>query len=303
MKKQRVMIGLCFGVLVFMMGCQKKEEVVSDVKEEVTEAPQVQEATDKPYAVYDLEEEWIFVDRIGNEYILLVDAQANLIQYDTWGFYYENGRPHYDGEGYRARLGVDVSYYQDDIEWERVKKDGMEFAIVRIGYRGYGAAGTLNADTAFEKHMKGARDAGLDVGVYFFAQAINEQEAIEEAEYVLELLKGRELDLPVVYDPETVLEPGARTAGVSREQFTKNAKAFCDTIEDAGYDSMIYCNMLWQAFELDMSELKDYKIWYADYEPYPQTPYHFDMWQYTYQGSVDGISGNVDINMQMIKEK
>lgn len=293
-------MGLFLSILVLMVGCGKKEEVTSEIKEEVVE---VQETVDKPYAIYDIEEDWVFVDRVGNEYSLQVDVQAKLIQYDMGGFYYEDRKPYYDGEGYKSRLGVDVSYYQEDIDWEKVKKDGMEFAIVRIGYRGYGAVGTLNADTAFEKHIKGAKKAGLDVGVYFFAQAINEQEAIEEAEFVLGILQGRKLDMPVVYDPETVLEPGARTTGVSREQFTKNAQAFCNTIEKAGYDSMIYCNMLWQAFELDMSELKNYKIWYADYEPYPQTPYHFDMWQYTYQGSVDGIQGNVDINMQMIKDK
>ena len=165
------------------------------------------------------------------------------------------------------------------------------------------SAGTLNLDPRYEQYIQGAKDAGLDVGVYFFAQAINEQEAVEEAEFVLQHLNGRELEMPIVYDPETVLEDGARTTGVSREQFTKNAIAFCERIKEAGYQPMIYCNMLWQAFELDMSELTEYPIWYADYEPYPQTPYHFEIWQFTQKGSVDGIKGNVDINLQLIESE
>lgn len=140
------------------------------------------------------------------------------------------------------------------------------------------------------------------MGVYFFSQAVNEEEAKEEADFVLEHLKGKELQMPVVYDPEHILEDEARTDGVTGEQFTQNAKVFCKEIEEAGYDAMIYSNMLWEAYELDLKVLEEYPIWYADYELKPQTPYRFEFWQYTNQGAVDGIEGETDLNIQLIKQ-
>ena len=198
--------------------------------------------------------------------------------------------------------GFDISHHQGDIDWEQVKAAGYEFAILRIGYRGYGEEGTLNADEKFEQNMENARKAGIDVGVYFFSQAVNEEEAKEEADFVLEHLKGQELQMPVVYDPEHILEDEARTDGVTGEQFTQNAKVFCKEIEEAGYDAMIYSNMLWEAYELDLEKLLDYPVWYADYEELPQTPYKFTMWQYSSTGSVAGIEGNVDLNIQLLKK-
>ena len=127
------------------------------------------------------------------------------------------------------------------------------------------------------------------------------EEAKEEADFVLEHLKGQELQMPVVYDPEHILEDEARTDGVTGEQFTQNAKVFCKAIEEAGYDAMIYSNMLWEAYELDLEKLSDYPVWYADYEELPQTPYRFSMWQYSSTGSVPGIDGNVDLDIQFVK--
>lgn len=289
-------------VLVFT-GCAQKDNTQETVKEVEEQQTEPIDAVQELDAMLGIEETWTFADAVGREYDMEVDLKANLNQYDEECFYHEGEKMVYDGEGYRYRLGVDVSYYQQEIDWEKVKDAGMEFAIIRLGYRGYGGSGTIKLDSRYEENMQGAKQAGLDVGVYFFAQAINEQEAIEEAEFVLQHLKEYDLEMPVVYDPETVLEDGARTTGISREQFTKNAIAFCETIERAGYKSMIYCNMLWQAFELDMSELTEYPIWYADYNRFPQTPYHYDIWQYTQEGTVDGIQGNVDLNIQLIKTK
>ena len=115
-------------------------------------------------------------------------------------------------------------------------------------------------------------------------------------------LSGYNLQLPVVFDPESILDDDARTDHVSGEQFTKNTEAFCSAIEAAGYDAMIYSNMLWEAYELDLEKLSAYPVWYADYELKPQTPYHFEVWQYTNQGSVDGINGRTDINIQLIEK-
>ena len=138
------------------------------------------------------------------------------------------------------------------------------------------------------------------MGVYFFAQAVNEEEAREEADFVLQNLQGYTLQLPVVYDPESILDDEARTDNVSGEQFTKNTEVFCSAVAEAGYDPMIYANMLWEAFELDLEKLSEYPLWYADYEPAPQTPYHFRFWQYTNVGQVPGITGNADLNIEMI---
>ena len=133
-----------------------------------------------------------------------------------------------------------------------------------------------------------------------FSQAVNEEEAREEAEFVLKNLEGLSLELPVVYDPENILDADARTDDVTGEQFTKNTLVFHDMIEKAGYQPMIYSNMLWEAYQYDLEQLEKYPIWYADYEPLPQTPYHFEFLQYTNTASIDGITGTVDLNIQLI---
>lgn len=241
-----------------------------------------------------------FVDAFGNPYKVKINPDIARKKYRDKNFSYKEGKMIYKDDKYSSRLGVDVSHHQGKIDWEKVKEDGYEFAIIRIGYRGYGTEGTLNLDNRFHENIKDAQRAGLDVGVYFFAQAINEEEALEEAEFVLKHLKGYELELPVAYDPESILYDEARTDDVTGEQFTKNAKVFCKRIRKAGYETMIYSNMLWEAYELDLKKLSDYPIWYADYEPLPQTPYDFVMWQYTSSGTVDGIKGRVDLNIQFV---
>lgn len=244
-----------------------------------------------------------FVDVYGETYRMDINPSVPKKEYRDDGFSRTDGRAAYEDETYLSRPGVDVSQYQGQIDWEKVKADGFEFAMIRIGYRGYGEEGTLNPDPCFQDNMKNARNAGLDVGVYFFSQAVDREEALEEADFVLELLQGSELQMPVVYDPEHILHDEARTDHVSGEQFTENTKVFCERIREAGYEPMIYSNMLWEAFELDLEELEGYPVWYADYEPLPQTPYHFAMWQYTNEGTVDGIEGPVDLNIEMSKRK
>ena len=277
MKKVRWII---FGMLVALLtGCSGKKAA-----ETSADAKNVKNTLD-------------FVDAHGECYTVEINEAVAKNPYDNALFAKTENKISYEDDKYTSRLGVDVSVFQGDIDWEQVKAAGYEFAILRIGYRGYGEEGTLNADEKFEKNLKNARKAGMDVGVYFFSQAVNE----EEADFVLEHLKGQELQMPVVYDPEHILEDEARTDGVTGEQFTQNAKVFCKAIEEAGYDAMIYSNMLWEAYELDLEKLSDYPVWYADYEELPQTPYRFSMWQYSSTGSVPGIDGNVDLDIQFVK--
>jgi len=242
-----------------------------------------------------------FVDVFGAPYEVEINPQVERQTYLPECFVHDGDRLSYVGdERYRSRLGIDVSSFQGDVDWAAVKDAGIEFVIIRLGYRGYGQAGTLCLDKKFLQNIEGAQAQGLDVGVYFFAQAVNEAEAVEEAEFVLRYLEGYELQLPVVYDPESILDDTARTDNVTGEQFTLNTLAFCERIKEAGYEAMVYSNMLWEAYKLDLAQLSDYPIWYADYELLPQTPYRFSFWQYTNTGRVAGIIGDVDYNIQLI---
>lgn len=243
-----------------------------------------------------------FVDVFGTPYETLLDPGVEKHTYRMECFVHDGDHLSYVGdERYSYRLGIDVSSFQGDIDWSKVKEAGIGFAIVRLGYRGYGQTGMLCVDQKFERNIQNAQAEGLDVGVYFFAQAVNEEEAVEEAEFVLQYLEGYELQLPVVYDPESILEDTARTDDVTGEQFTKNTLAFCERIEEAGYEAMVYSNMLWEAYRFDLRQLAEYPIWYADYEPLPQTPYRFEFWQYTNTGRVDGVTGDVDFDIQLIE--
>ncbi len=243
-----------------------------------------------------------FVDVFGDHYQTAILSSVKKHEYSSDKFVHDGHKLTYEDEKYTSRMGVDVSRYQGKINWEKVKAEGIEFAILRIGYRGYGTAGNISLDERFYENIKGAQAAGLDVGVYFFSQAINEEEALEEANFVIEHLSGYELQLPVVYDPESILDAVARTDNVAGEQFTKNTIAFCDAVKKAGFEPMIYSNMLWEAFEFDLTQLDSIPIWYADYEKLPQTPYRFEYWQYTNAGVVSGIDGRMDLNIQIIEK-
>ncbi len=243
-----------------------------------------------------------FVDMFGEPYAVEKNPSIAEHSYTLSAFVHEGDKLSYEDEVYVSRLGVDVSHYNGEIEWGRVKEQGFEFAMIRLGYRGYGAEGTIHLDSQYESNIRNAQSAGVETGVYFFSQAVNEAEAEEEADFVLANLNGYEISLPIVYNVGSILDDEARTDAVTGEQFTLNAEAFCKKIAEAGYTPMIFCNMFWQAYELDLTQLSEYPVWYADYEPLPQTPYQFAFWQYSNHGSVDGIEGAVDLNLQLIRK-
>lgn len=193
-------------------------------------------------------------------------------------------------------MGIDVSRYQGDIDWEKVRNAGVEFAIIRVGGRSYGDDGELYTDDNAYINYTGAKAAGIKVGVYFFAQAINVTEAREEAAFVLEQIDGWELDMPVVYDWEHVSSQ-ARTANMGVTTLTNCTREFCQAIEEAGYEAMIYFNPTHSDKRVDLEKLMDYKFWLAMYSDRMTYPYKVDMWQYTDQGTIPGIEGYVDINL------
>jgi len=208
----------------------------------------------------------------------------------------EDGRVVYESGGLRAKEGIDVSFYQKEIDWEKVAADGVDFALVRLGYRGY-SEGALYEDELAAANLDGAKAAGLKIGAYFFSQAVNVHEARAEAEYALELLDGIALDLPLAYDWEYVNET-ARTATVSKETLTACTVAFCQAVKDAGRKPMIYFNRTQAMDMLELDRVAEFDWWLAQYQTVMDFPYRVAMWQYTKTGSVPGISGDVDINVK-----
>ena len=189
--------------------------------------------------------------------------------------------------------GIDVSYWQYDIDWQQVKDSGIDFVIIRLAWRG-STEGGLDVDSYAKTNYEGAKAAGLKVGGYFFSQAITPEEAVEEAEYLLEMTEGWEFDMPIVYDWE---QTGNRTANMDPRTLTDCAKAFCSTIEDAGLDAMVYFSFMMAHYGIYLEELTDYGFWLAMYSSVMDFPYKVDMWQYTDSGTVPGIEGAVDLNI------
>ncbi|MGN1105111.1 MAG: glycoside hydrolase family 25 protein [Huintestinicola sp.] len=199
----------------------------------------------------------------------------------------------------RSRFGIDVSSYQQNIDWQAVKADGVEFAILRIGYRGY-ETGKMTEDKYFRKNLEGARAAGIETGVYFFSQALTPEEALEEADFVISLLSetGAELTFPIVFDWEFPTdEDPARTDGLSGEIQTACCRAFCDRVKEAGFEPMYYSTINTAIFRYDMGGLSDIPLWLADYNRTCNFTYDYRMWQYSCSGVVDGIEGLVDMNI------
>jgi GH25 family lysozyme M1 (1,4-beta-N-acetylmuramidase) len=213
----------------------------------------------------------------------------------------ENGFYSYEDNTYTSEVGIDVSYANGTIDWNAVRQDGISFAYIRAGYRGY-ETGQLHTDTSFTENISGALAAGLPVGVYFFTQAINEAEAIEEAEYVLSLIQGYEVTLPIAVDSELVSDHD-RISSLSAEEKTAVLKAFCQTIADAGYTPMVYGSASWLRDSLNMEDLQDLcQFWVASYQSTMTFPYVYSMWQYTASAQLAGLDHVVDLNL-WIREK
>ncbi len=202
-----------------------------------------------------------------------------------------------DGETVTSAFGIDVSSHQGEIDWTAVKNAGVEFVFVRAGFRGY-ESGKLVPDETFDKNMQGAMDVGLPVGVYFYSQAITAKEAREEAELTLSMMKDYDITLPVVFDWEVITNGDyARTANITTQGLTDCVIAFCETVKNAGYTPMYYQNKETALKKMDLELVTDYGFWLAEYDDLPTYPHHYDIWQYTDRGHVDGIEGRVDLNI------
>lgn len=254
---------------------------------------------DKEETFYQLNGEKILVhnDTMGETFIpVFADVpkspiEASEIVKDGSGFVKYVGN-----DGLESKIGIDVSEYQGVIDWEKVKGAGVEFAIIRAGYRTYGG-GVITLDNSLITNIDGANAAGIDVGVYFFSQAITTEEAIEEADAILNAVAGRKITYPIVFDWEIIYDDTARTDKMTVEGLADCCVAFCERVKSAGYTPMVYQNASTSTYKLDMPRIKDYDFWLAEYTDFPTFYYEYDMWQYTSEGKVPGIEGNVDMNI------
>ncbi len=246
----------------------------------------------KEIQIYDIEEGYMMVP---------ANNAATKHNYNWNNLVNKDGIYKYEDENYTSKLGIDVSAHQNSIDWEKVKEAGVEFAFLRLGYRGYGSAGNIVIDSRFEENYKNASKQGIKIGVYFFSQAITMDEVKEEADFVLSKLKDKTIDYPVVFDLEKIKNDTARTDNLTLEEITDMTVEFCNIIEKNGYVPSVYGNAKTFTTKMQLEKLNSFQKWYADYQEKPLYPYEFSIWQYTETGKINGIKGNVDIDIQFIK--
>lgn len=233
----------------------------------------------------------------------IVTGEIPRNSYDPEGFAMRDGFMSYYNENNEkiSKVGVDISYHQENIDWDRLKEGPVEFVMLRVGYRGYTEGGLLD-DEKFNEYAKMCNENDIPMGVYFFSQAISEEEAVEEAEFVINKIKDYKISYPVCFDTEEVSDTQARTniEGIEKEQRTKFCIAFCEKIKSAGYYPMIYASENWIRRELIYEDLQEYDFWAPYYRSENDFLYDFTMWQYSDNGNVPGISGDVDLNVCMV---
>lgn len=239
--------------------------------------------------IYSFEDEYVFAPVLeGVRKHTLLDENFQKTE-DGLMQYVENGIV-------TSHKGIDVSKYQGDIDWAAVREEGIEYAFIRLGLRGY-ESGKLVLDEFYDANMRGANAAGVSAGVYFFTQAVTVEEAQEEAAFVIDHLKDYDVPYPVVFDVERISGGKGRADEITKEERTEITIAFCEAIRAAGYTPMIYGNVVCFSQLLDMTRLNDYDKWYAFYDDYMYMPYEVSCWQYTEKGRVNGIPNNVDLNI------
>ena len=300
MNKKIIILAVIFVICFWIIGMQKRKEYLKHKEQVDSESVVTSQANEDPkeITIYDIEEGYMTVP---------YNKDADKHNYDWSKLDKTNGMYKYEDSNYTSKLGMDVSSHQGNIDWKKVKEAGVDFVIIRLGYRGYGESGKILIDNYFEKHYQGAKAAGLEVGVYFFSQAINMDEVKEEAEFVFKNLQGKQISYPVVYDLEKIKDNVARTDNLTSEEITNMTLEFCRLVKEKGYTPSVYGNSKAFTTKMALEKLNEYSKWYAGYPEagnydYPLYPYEFDLWQYTETGTVPGVNTKVDINIQFIKK-
>lgn len=219
----------------------------------------------------------------------VTELEGECFYYDDYNFL------NYKSGSVKGMRGIDVSAHQGKIDWKKVKDSGVEFAMIRVGFRSY-SDGSLHEDRFFKANLKGAEENHIKTGFYFFSQARNAEEAMEEAEFLMDRIGKKRLSMPIAYDMEEVTADD-RILDMTMEEKTIAADAFCSLIKRRGYDPIIYGNPSWISNNLNLSLLTEYPLWLANYAEKSEFPYRYTMWQYTDRGIVGGIKGYVDLNI------
>lgn len=221
-------------------------------------------------------------------------------EYDYGGLVYRKPIMSYYEEGRKVSYtGISISKYNEFVDYTKLKKAGIDFAMIRVGARGY-STGQITLDENFDKNMKDALGAGMQVGVYFFSQAVTAEEAIDEAGVVLAAISEYNITYPVVFDMEYVENDTARVEALTRAERTEIADAFLSIFKEAGYNAMLYADKEWLINKIDLTMLSDYDVWLYHEGDVPDYPYKFTMWQYTKNGKVDGMAENAELTVSFI---
>lgn len=238
-------------------------------------------------------------DKFGTEHKIKISANIKRNDWDFSNLQTDGVFKNYvEADGSARKVGIDVSEHQGAIDWATVATQ-VDFAIIRLGYRGY-TSGGLALDAYYSSNIAGATEQGIPVGVYFYSQATTYEEGVEEANFVLSNLGDYGLAYPIVLDREDPMSEDARTNDLTAEQHTQAALGFLDTIRASGHRAMMYTYRMYYALYLDLEQIYNYPIWFAQYADEPDWPYEFSIWQYTESGTVAGISGPVDLNLEMM---
>lgn len=276
--------------MVFLCGCGSSES--KNESAETSAASSAAKSTVKPQSGESRDSS----DTKGSEAQPTKGKSENTLQKEN--FSTENGYIVYTENGQRASIsGIDISSYCGEIDWNRVKSAGIDFVMVRLGGRGYGDEGSLYSDNKAADFISGAQAVGIKTGGYFFSQAVTEDEAREEAQYCQQILGGLKLDFPLAYDWEIIKDDAARTDSLTAAQATSCALAFCAKAKELGYTPLLYASDEEFSKKYDMNRLSDCDIWYCEYADTPNFHYRFSMWQYSKTAAVDGIEGNVDLDV------
>ena len=279
-----VILIIIISFFVFIKG-EKKDNTINKIEN----SAQYKENEKTEILIYDIEDGYLTVP---------YNKKAKKNNYNfKENLKIREGYYQYKDNNYESILGIDVSEYQGDIDWEEVKKSGVEFAILRLGYRGYGKEGKIILDKEFEQNYEEAKNQGIKLGVYFFSQALNLDEIREETEFILENIKDKDLDFPIVFDLEKIKNDDARTDNLTSDEINNMTLEFCKIIKDNGYIPAIYGNSKTFATVIKLELFDNIIKWYADYQYKPLYPYDFQIWQYTESGSISGITGDVDIDL------
>lgn len=240
----------------------------------------------------------IVTDKFGEVHKIKISANIKRHEWDFSNLQSDANTKRYVTDDFTSKIGMDVSEHQGAINWEAASK-AIDFAIVRMGYRGYGESGGLVVDGYYDANMKGANENGVPVGIYFYSQATSYEEGVEEANFVLSHLGDYSLAYPIILDREDPMVEDARTNNMSKDEHTQAALGFLETIANSGHQAMMYTYRMYYSLYVDIEEMYKYPIWYAQYADEPDWPYEFNIWQYTESGEVPGVSGPVDLNLQM----